>query len=561
MKFSFKSMTRRCRGFIAGVGCAAVFGLFVQGKDADTMFEISKNLDIFTSLFRELNGYYVDPIEPGRLVKTGVDAMLAELDPYTNYITESDIEDYEFQTTGKYGGIGTSLQKRSDDIVIGEIYENTPAMRAGLHPGDIVLSVDNQDVKAKSIDDISQLLKGAAGTSVAIKVKDAFTAAETVKMVTREQISLSSVPYAGLAGSGKDLAYVKLTQFTPDCARQVRHALDSLKGQATALKGVVLDLRGNPGGLLDEAVNLCNLFIDRGQLVVSTKGKMEEWDKEFRTTGAAWNTEIPVTVLVNGSSASASEIVAGTLQDLDRGVVIGEKSYGKGLVQITRRLGYNSQLKLTTARYYTPSGRCIQQLDYTHRNAEGKVSNIPDSLKKTYKTTTGRLVKSGGGVEPDVRVKDSIPSRLIVALYAKGYIFDWATQFNKDHKTIAPAGQFALTDADFDAFASYLDRKDFRYRTSADELFDSLKAVATREGTYTAAKGEFAALGTKLAHDKRADLARQKTEIKRLLEGELASRYYYQKGRILQGLRNDPDYDKALSLLEQPAEYRKILKK
>lgn len=558
MKFSFKSVSRRSRGFIAGVGCAAVFGLFVQGKDADTMFEISKNLDIFTSLFRELNGYYVDPIEPGRLVKTGVDAMLAELDPYTNYITESDIEDYEFQTTGKYGGIGTSLQKRSDDIVIGEIYENTPAMRAGLHPGDIVLSVDNKDVRDKSVEDISQLLKGAAGTPVAIKVKDAFTNAETVKMVTREQISLSSVPYAGLGGPNKNMAYVRLTQFTPDCARQVRHALDSLKGQ-TPLKGVVLDLRGNPGGLLDEAVNLCNLFVDRGQLVVSTKGKMEEWDKEFKTTGAAWNTEIPVAVLINGSSASASEIVAGTLQDLDRGIVIGEKSYGKGLVQTTRRLGYNSQLKLTTARYYTPSGRCIQQLDYAHRSAEGKVSNIPDSLRKTYKTTTGRLVKSGGGVMPDIKVKDSIPSRLIVALYAKGYVFDWATQYNKDHKTIAAPGQFAISDADFEAFTNYLDKKDFRYRTSADELFDSLKAVATREGTYTAAKGEFTALGTKLAHDKRADLNRQKTEIKRLLESEVASRYYYQKGRILQGLRNDADYEKALTLLEQPAEYRKIL--
>ncbi len=561
MKFTFKNMGLVSRGFIAGLGCAATLGLFVQGKDADSMFEISKNLDIFTSLFKELNGYYVDPIEPGQLVKVGVDAMLNELDPYTNYITESDIEDYEFQTTGRYGGIGTSLQKRSDDIVIGEIYEGTPAMRAGLHPGDIVLAVDNQDVRKKTVDDISVLLKGSPGTPVALKVKDVFTGAETVKMVTREQISLSSVPFAGLAGAGNDVAYVKLTQFTPDCARQVRHALDSLKGKAPAMKGVVLDLRNNPGGLLDEAVNLCNLFVDRGQLVVSTKGKMEEWDKEFRTSGAVWNADIPVTVLVNGSSASASEIVAGTLQDLDRGVIIGEKSYGKGLVQITRRLGYNSQLKLTTARYYTPSGRCIQQLDYTHRSADGKVSNIPDSLKKTYKTAGGRLVKSGGGVEPDVRVKDSIPSRLVVALYAKGYIFEWATQYTKAHKTVAPPDQFSLSDADFDAFVSYLDKENFRYRTNADELFDSLKAVAGREGTYTAAKGEFAALGTKLMHDKRADLTRQKREIKDLLESELSSRYYYQKGRIQQGFRNDAEYAKAISLIEQPAEYRKVLKK
>ncbi|RYD53243.1 MAG: S41 family peptidase [Sphingobacteriales bacterium] len=560
MKFSIPKFSRTGRGFLAGLGCAALVGLFVQGKDADAMFEISKNLDVFTSLFKELNGYYVDPIEPGRLVKTGVDAMLNELDPYTNYITESDVEDYEFQTTGRYGGIGTSLQTKSDDIVIGEIYEGTPAMRAGLHPGDIVLAVDNQSIKGKSVDAISTLLKGSPGTPVAIKVKDAFTGAETVKMVTREQISLSSVPYAGLTGTGNNVAYVKLTQFTPDCTRQIRSALDSLKG-TTALKGVILDLRNNPGGLLDEAVNLCNLFVDRGQLVVSTKGKMEEWDKEFRTTGAPWDTEIPLTVLINGSSASASEIVAGTMQDLDRGVVIGDKSYGKGLVQTTRRLGYNAQLKLTTARYYTPSGRCIQQLDYAHRSADGRVSNIPDSLKKTYKTTTGRLVKSGGGVEPDVQVKDSIPSRLVIALYTKGFIFDWATRYNKDHKTLPAPAQFALSDADFDNFATYLDSKDFRYRTNADELFDSLKAVATREGTYTAAKGEFAALSTKLAHDKRADLNRQKSAIKDLLENEIASRYYYQKGRIQQSFRNDAEYARATALLQQPTEYKKLLRR
>jgi carboxyl-terminal processing protease len=560
MKFSIQKFSRTGRGFLAGLGCAALIGLFVQGKDADTMFEISKNLDVFTSLFKELNGYYVDPIEPGRLVKTGVDAMLSELDPYTNYITESDVEDYEFQTTGRYGGIGTSLQTKSDDIVIGEIYEGTPAMRAGLHPGDIVLAVDNQDIKGKSVDAISALLKGSPGTPVAIKVKDAFTGTETVKMVTREQISLSSVPYAGLTGTGKNVAYVKLTQFTPDCARQVRNALDSLKG-TTALKGVILDLRNNPGGLLDEAVNLCNLFVDRGQLVVSTKGKMEEWDKEFRTSNAPWDTEIPLTVLINGSSASASEIVAGTMQDLDRGVVIGEKSYGKGLVQTTRRLGYNAQLKLTTARYYTPSGRCIQQLDYAHRSADGKVSNVPDSLKKTYKTTTGRLVKSGGGVEPDVAVKDSIPSRLVIALYAKGYIFDWATRYNKEHKTLPAPAQFSLTDADFDNFSAYLDSRDFRYRTNADDLFDSLRAVATREGTYMAAKGEFAALSTKLAHDKRADLNRQKNAIKDLLENEIASRYYYQKGRIQQSFRNDAEYARATVVLEQPAEYKKLLRR
>ncbi len=554
-----KTFLRRSRGFFAGLATAAVCVLFIHGKDADPYFEISKNLDLFTALFKELNAYYVDPIEPGKLVKTGVDAMLEDLDPYTNYITESDIEDYEFQTTGRYGGIGASLRKRSDDIVVGEVYENSPAMKAGLHPGDIVLAIDNQSVVGKDIDAVSVLLKGAPGTPLTVRVKDAYTGQEAARMLTRGEIELSSVPYAGLVGAGKDVAFVRLTQFTPNCARQVRAALDSLKTAQPALKGVVLDLRNNPGGLLDEAVNLCNLFVDRGQLVVSTKGKMEDWDKDFKTSGAPWNTTIPLTVLVNQSSASASEIVAGTMQDLDRGVIIGERSYGKGLVQTTRPLGYNARLKLTTARYYTPSGRCIQALDYAHRNADGSVGNIPDSLKRSYKTAGGRTVRSGGGVEPDVAVKDSAISRFSVALYTKGYLFDWATQYVKTHKNVPPPAQFALTDADFDAFADWLSTKDFRYRNAADDAFDSLKATAVREGTYDRSKAEFTALGAKMAHDKRADLLLRKTEVKDLLEGEIVTRYYYQRGRIEQSLRDDNDLKKALTYIEQPTQYKAVL--
>ncbi len=556
----FASFLRRRRGFLAGVALTSSAFLFIQGKEIDSYFEISKNLDLFTSIFKELNGYYVDKIEPGKLVKAGVDAMLEQLDPYTNYITESDIEEYESQTMGRYGGIGTSLRQQSDDIIIGEIYENTPAMRAGLHPGDILLSIDNQSVKGKNLDDIAVLLRGAAGTSVAVKVKDVQTAAEATKVVTRQEITLSSVPYAGLVGPAKNLAFVKLTQFTPNCARDVRDALDSLKGKEAALKGVILDLRGNPGGLLDEAVNLCNLFVDRGQLVVSTKGKMEEWNKEFRTSGAPWNTEIPVVVLINGSSASASEIVSGTLQDLDRGVVIGEKSYGKGLVQTTRPLGYNARLKITTARYYTPSGRCIQALDYAHRRADGSVSKIPDSLKQTYKTTTGRSVRSGGGVEPDLKVSDSMGGRLLIALYTDGLLFDWATRYSKEHKTIPVAPAFALSDADFNAFTIWVGTKDFKYATASDEAFDSLKATAVREGTYETAKGEFSALAAKLSHDKRSDLQKRKTEIKDLLENEIVSRYYYQRGRIEQSLRVDNKFAKAIAVLNDPAQYKALLR-
>ena len=551
---------RKARGFVAGILTAGTVGLFFQGKESDSLFEVSKNLDIFATLFRELNTYYVDPIEPGRLVKTGLDAMLADLDPYTNYITESDAEEYEFQTTGKYGGVGASMRAISDDIVVGEIYEGSPAQKAGLHPGDIVLTIDNQSVKGKAIDDVSILLKGSPGTQVTLRVKDVLTGAEETRVVTRGEIELSSVPYAGLVGNGKDLGYVRLSQFTPGCARQVKGALDSLKGAtANGLKGVVLDLRGNPGGLLEEAVALCNLFVDRGQLIVSTKGKMEEWEKDFKTTGASWDEKIPVAVLISHSSASASEIVAGTLQDLDRGVVIGERSYGKGLVQITRPLGYNARLKLTTARYFTPSGRCIQALDYAHRAADGTAAIIPDSLKKTFKTRGGRTVKSGGGVEPDVAVEDAPVSRLAGTLYSKNIFFDWATQYVRSHKTLPAAGTFSLTDAEFDQFASWAAGKDFTYRSRSEELMDSLRAVATREKLYDGAKPEFTALSAKLAKDKKADLAKHRTEIKRLLEGEIVSRYFYQRGRIVQGLATDAELAKAVTYLENPAQYGSVL--
>jgi carboxyl-terminal processing protease len=342
-----------------------------RAQKEDIHFELSKNMEVFANIFKELNTYYVDPIEPGKLTKVGIDAMLDDLDPYTNFITEADIEDYEFMTTGKYGGIGAALRKKDNDVYIGDIYENSPAQKAGLHPGDKILSIDGKLVDGKSIEDISLLLKGSAGTKITMKVKDVYTNADAERLVQRGEIEVSSVPYAGLIGTNKDIAFVKLTQFTQGCGKQVRNALDSIKILNPSLKGVVLDLRGNPGGLLDEAVDVCNIFVDRGQLVVSTKGKDKEWDKNFNTDAAAWDTKIPLTVLVNHSSASASEIVAGTMQDLDRGIIIGSRSYGKGLVQATRPVGFNARLKLTTAKYYTPSGRCIQAIDYSHRNADG----------------------------------------------------------------------------------------------------------------------------------------------------------------------------------------------
>lgn len=545
--------------FIAGLSLSLVFLLFVRAKNPDSYFEISKNLDVFTNIFKELNSLYVDPIEPGKLVKTGVDAMLESLDPYTNYYTESDIEDYEFQTTGKYGGIGATMRKKDDLIFVGDVYEFSPAQKAGLHPGDQVISIDDKILKGKSIDDISVLLKGSPGSQVNLKIKDAFNASESQKIITRGEIELSSVPYAGLTGKNKDVAFVHLTQFTPGCTRIVRNALDSLKAVQPKLKGVVLDLRNNPGGLLDEAVAMCNLFVDKGQLVVSTKGKMQDWDKDFKTPGNAWDATIPVTVLVNSSSASASEIVAGTIQDLDRGIVIGERSYGKGLVQTTRKLGYNAQIKLTTAKYYTPSGRCIQALDYSHRNADGSVGKVPDSLKKEFKTKSGRKVLSGGGVEPDIEVEDEPISKLAVTLYVKNYFFDYATQYVKQHPTIAPAGSFVFADADFNQFAKWLEGKDYSYKTETEEALDSLKQIAVREKYFDAASNEYAALKAKLTHDKKQDLVKNKAEITRFMENEIVARYYFLRGRIENSLKTDNDLAKALNVIEQPAQYQALL--
>lgn len=559
MPHNIKKIIHKSKGILAGVVLTTSFFVFIQAKNADSYFEISKNLDIFNALFKELNTYYVDPIQPGELMKDGIDNMLNNLDPYTNYITESDIEEFEFQTTGKYGGIGTTMQKRGDSVYVAQVHEFSPAKKAGLHPGDVVLSVDDNKVTDKNISDISVLLKGAPGTQVTLKVLDAYTGMVADKIITRSEIELSSVPYAGFLGHDNNIAYLKLTQFTPNCARLLRTALDSLEKDQPELKGVVLDLRNNPGGLLSEAVNVCNLFIDKGQLVVSTKGKLKEWEQEFKTNQQPWNTTIPVTILINSSSASASEIVSGTIQDLDRGVVIGEKSYGKGLVQTTRPLGYNARLKLTTAKYYTPSGRCIQALDYSHRNPDGSVGEIPDSLKKEYATKNGRKVLSGGGVEPEIKVEDEPTSMLAITLYVKNYIFDYATDYAKRNPTIADPENFKLDKTEFAAFSKWLEKKDYSYKTQTEITLDSLKSIATREKYFSDIEGEYKALESKLHRDKKQDLLKHEEEITQLLESEIVSRYYYMRGRIEHSLRTDKDVKQALLVLNDKAKYKTTL--
>ena len=551
----FSSSAKFAGGLLLGI--LSMF--FIQGKDQDSFFEISKNMEVFTTLFKELNTYYVDPIQPGKIVKTGIDAMLEELDPYTNYITEEDIEDYKFMTTGKYGGIGSTVRKKDDHIAISEPYENSPVVKAGIKAGDLILEIDGHSTKGKEVDDVSKFLKGSPGTQVKLKIRDGVNGTESVKTVTREEINVSSVPYAGMVGAQSEYGYVRLTQFTQQCGAQVRAAFDSLKRANPGMKGAVLDLRYNPGGLLEEAVNICNMFMNGNQLVVSTKGKNEEWDKDYKTTGTPWDEKMPLTVLINRHSASASEIVAGTMQDVDRGVVIGQRSFGKGLVQTTRNLAFNAKLKVTTAKYYTPSGRCIQALDYSNRNDDGSVGSISDSIKTKFKTKNGRIVMDGGGIDPDVKVDTREGVQILNTLLSKPFIFDYATQYVAKHPKPASPKDFALSEDAFNDFVKWLDGKDYSYRTRTEQILADLKETAEKENYFEGIRGDFENLSKAVSHDKKQDLLKNKKDIMRALQDEIVTRYFFQKGRMQNQLRDDDELAQAISILGNPEKYRSIL--
>ncbi|MEZ5046711.1 MAG: S41 family peptidase [Chitinophagaceae bacterium] len=539
--------------------CLLSFQPYAQESVQDNYFEISKNMEIFNALFKELNIYYVDQIQPGKLLKTGTDAMLKELDPYTTYITEEDIEDYRFQMTGKYGGIGSTIRKVKDYLAISEPYENSPVVKAGLKAGDLILEIDGKSTKGKEVDDISTLLKGSPGSTVKLKIKDPITNTESLKTITREEIQVSSVPYACMLGPQQDIAYVKMTQFTDRCTYYVKAALDSLKKANPGMRSLVLDLRYNPGGLLEEAVNMCNLFLNTGQLVVSTRGKNTEWDKTYVTKNSAWDDKMPLVVLINKNSASASEIVSGTLQDLDRGVVIGQRSFGKGLVQTTRNLAFNAKLKVTTAKYYTPSGRCIQALDYSHRNEDGSVGAVADSLKSKFKTKAGRVVMDGGGIEPDISTQAKENLQIISTLITKSYAFDYATQYVAKNPSIANPKEFKLSDADFNNFVTWLDGKDYSYNTKAEEALLKFKETAEKESYFEGVKNDFEKLQKALSVDKKQDLLKHKTEVLRLLQDEIVTRYYFLKGRIQNQLNEDIDIAEAIQILSDASKYKKLL--
>ncbi len=536
------------------VALAAVLGFAAQAP-TEKYFDIARNLDIFATLLKEVNSYYVDDVNPNRMVKSGIDAMLNTLDPYTNYIPEDEIENYRTMTTGMYGGIGAIIGRRKDRNIILMPYNGFPADKAGLKIGDEILEIDGFDVKKKNSTEVSKLLKGQAGTKVKLKVVKLGKTEPEIIEFQRERIKVDNVPYFGMVSG--NIGYIQLSEFTSDASREVKKGIEDLKAKgATKL---IFDLRDNPGGLLNEAVNISNLFIPKDKLVVNTKGKVAEWVKEYKALNPPFDTEIPIAVLISGKSASASEIVSGVIQDYDRGVLIGQKSYGKGLVQTTRPLTYNSQLKVTTAKYYIPSGRCIQAIDYSNRGSDGTVKKFADSLRLAFKTSNGRVVYDGGGVSPDVEVKRESYAQITSSLISKDLIFDYASVYYLAHPKILPAKEFQLSDSDYNDFVTWLKDKEYDYTTKVETSIKDLAAAAQKEKYYDEIKVQLDALKTRMAHNKEHDLEKNKDEIREVLEHEIVSRYYFEKGVKEAGFDDDPEVKEAIRVLNDTALYQKIL--
>jgi carboxyl-terminal processing protease len=550
-------MTNSLKKRLVAFGAVSVAAVGVAFTNSN-YFEMAKNIEIYANVYKELNTHYVDDIDPAKLMRIGIDAMTNSLDPFTNYISEADIEGYRIQSTGKYGGVGFRTDvHEGGQIVIIETYTGSPAEKVGLKPGDVIVKVDGKAVKGKNDEELNDILKGSPGTKVSLTLQKAGNTAKTETVeVTREEIKIPSVPYFGMLND--NIGYITLTTFTEDASENVIKALRELKTK-NQLKGVVFDLRDNGGGLLTEAVNVVNAFCPKDIDVVDMRSKVKEWDKNFKTQNTAVDADIPLTILVNSHSASASEIVSGALQDLDRGVVIGQKSYGKGLVQNTKDVGYGARVKLTTAKYYIPSGRCIQSVVYKN----GEPVEIADSLKNAFKTKNGRTVYDGGGIIPDVKIKTPENSAVVKALQAKHKFFDFATQYcvKNEKPSAASAKEFRLKDADFDAFLQYLQQQKFEYETETEVLLKKIDEKAKGENMLAALQSDFTALRTKIATEKKNDLMRNKAAIMGLLEKEIVGRYFAQKGKIEHGLAIDEEVKEAIKLLQDAPKMKQILGK
>jgi len=534
---------------------AVVIGLFSFNNPNERYFEITRNLDIFSTLFKEVNAYYVDEVSPNKLMKTGIDAMLASLDPYTNYIPEDDIEDYRTMTTGQYGGIGAVIGNRNGKNLIMMPYEGFPAYKSGLSIGDEILKIDGIDVTDKNTSEISQLLKGQANTKLIVTIKRFGQEKPMDIEIIREKITIDNVPYSGLLTD--DIGYIKLSDFTTGAGKEVKKALQQLKKDGA--QKIILDLRNNPGGLLNEAVNVSNVFIDQGKEVVSTKGKVTDWNKTYKALNNPTDTEIPVAVLTSSRSASAAEIVSGVIQDYDRGILVGEKTFGKGLVQATRPLTYNSQLKITTAKYYIPSGRCIQAINYSDRQNDGSVGFIPDSLKSEFNTQNGRPVFDGGGVDPDVLVEPMMPAPITISLLSKGLIFQYALVYHHNNPEIGPAKDFKISDEEYEKFITWLSDKEYDYITKVEKTIEDLKKYSKTEKYYNDIRAEIEDLESKVAHNKEYDLREFSDEIKSMLEERIVEHYYLMKGKFEASFDDDKQVLAAIDILKNQEEYNSIL--
>lgn len=510
----------------------------------EDLFQISKNLDIFASVYKELNISYVDEVNTAKLMRTGIDAMLENLDPYTEFVPESEIEDYKMKyVSTQYGGIGAGVIHRNGKVFISDPFEGYPAQKADLRAGDEVISIDNEKIAGKNNEQISQLLKGPKETPIKIVVSRNGKIIE--KQLYRADINQPNVSYHGMLEN--NIGYIKLDKFLENSGQEVKDALVDL--QKNNPDGLILDLRFNGGGILQEAVKIVNLFVDRDVEVVIQKGKNPEKTISYKTYTTPIAANLPIIVLVNSRSASASEIVAGSLQDLDRAVIVGQRSFGKGLVQQTFNLPYNSLVKITVARYYTPSGRCIQALDYTQRREDGSVDKLPDSLWTAYKTKGGRSVYNGSGIYPDVYVKPFEYHEVTQALVSKYFIFDYATDFVSKHPSISSPEKFALSDTEYQDFVTFLGKKDYNYQTATEKSLEDLKSDAEDDKKWDAIKADYESLKKKISTSKEADLLTYKAEIKKILEGEIVQRYYFERGRVLQSFQNDTELKKAMGML------------
>ena len=548
-----KFLNRRNGIIVAIVLITVAFFSFKSGDDRN--FQIAKNLDIFNSIVKELDMFYVDTIDPNKTIREGIDNMLYSLDPYTVYYPENDQDELEMMVKGSYGGIGSLIRynPKSKYTVIAEPYEGMPAAESGLKAGDLLLEIDGKDLKGNS--DVSTLLRGQVGTSFKLKVQRPGVKEPLEFNIVRRSIQMPTIPYYGVMDG--QVGYINLSSFSGNPSKDFKKAFLDLKKQG--ITSLVIDLRNNGGGLLDQAVEIVNMFVPRGKTIVTTKGKIKQASNTYKTLREPLDTDIPIAVLVNSGTASSSEILSGSLQDLDRAVIVGNRTYGKGLVQVPRSLPYCGNLKITTSKYYIPSGRCVQAIDYAHRNEDGSVARIPDSLTTVFHTAAGREVRDGGGVSPDIEVKQERLPNILFYLVRDNLIFDYATDYCLKHPAIASAKEFELTDADYEEFKNKVKGADFKYDQQSEKILNTLKEAAEFEGYMKDASDEFKALENKLKHNLDRDLDYFSKDIKKMIAEEIIKRYYYQEGAIIQQLKDDKDLDEAVKVLTNPERYQQIL--